>query len=92
MLVSKAWELQRKIWEHMNIFVHKGSRSLHEYELEAVDNVLRYEFVNGKDELSATYTSMFHGDFKRLIIKDVISKLHLLYFIWILRDKQRRGI
>ena len=36
-VVRKVWNLQRRMWGHINKSVHKGSRSLHEHELEAVN-------------------------------------------------------
>ena len=51
-----------------------GSRSLLKYKLVAVDDALRYRFAIGRGDLVMTYMSMFLGNFKKLISKDVSSK------------------
>ena len=53
----------------------------------AVNNALRYEFFIGRENLAVACISMCRGDFKKLISKDVSSKLQWLDSIWIARDK-----
>ena len=83
MIVRKVWNLQRRMWGHRNKFVHKGSRSLHEYGLEAVNDALQCEFAIGRDELLAKDVGLFHGYLIKLVDKNASSKLQWLYSIWI---------
>ena len=58
--------------------MHKDSSLLLEYKLEVANNGIRYKFSIGRDELSSTYASLFHGNFKELISKDISSELQWL--------------
>ena len=63
---------------------------MHQYELEAVDHCLQYEFMLGRDGLPENYASLFRGSTTTLLAKTTVNKLQWLHSIWEARDKLRR--
>lgn len=89
-LIRKVWDLQKKMWEHRNSFVHKESGSIHDKELEAVDEAIRVEFRRGLDGLPGEFAGNFRGDVKQLLDKkDPVIKQQWLASIWYARDNLR---
>ena len=50
--------------------VHKGGKSLHKHEEEAVERVIREEFIIGRNSLPREYAGLFRGSVQRLLNAD----------------------
>ena len=57
--IRKIRNLQHSMWIHRNSFVHKDGTSLHQYEEEAVNQVIREEFILGRNGLPQDYGGLF---------------------------------
>ena len=88
-LIRKLWLLQHSMWIHRNSVVHKEGKSMHQHEVEAVDRVIREEFIFGRNGLSQDYAGLFQGNVRRLLNKDPTTKVQWLYRVWTGRDRIR---
>ena len=89
-LIRKVWDLQRKMWIHRNRFVHATDSSMHQFEQQAMDRAIRWEFTVGLNELPAALNGLFRGTVDRIINKDATSKSQWLNSVWSARDYYRR--
>ena len=89
-LLRQLWKLQHSMWIHRNSFVHKAGKSMHQYEEEAVDAVIREEFIIGRNGLSQDYDNLFRGNVHTLLIGNTATKVLWIYRIWSGRDRIRK--
>ena len=68
--LRKLWDVQHSMWLHRNSFVHKDNKTIHQLEEEALNQVIREEFVRGRDGLSHEYSGLFRGNVDTLVDKD----------------------
>ena len=88
-LIRKVWELQHSMWIHRNSYVHKDNKSIHQHEEEALNRVIREEFVRGRDGLSPEYVGLFRGTADAMIGKDSATRMRWLSHVWAGRDRLR---
>ena len=88
-LIRKLWDLQKKMWDHRNSFVHKTQSSMHEFEVEAMNTAIRWEFTVGRNELPVSFSGFFRGTVERILQDDAVSKSQWLHSIWLARDFYR---
>ena len=88
-LLRKLWNLQHEMWVHRNKSIYKGTGSVHEYERQAVTQVVHYEFMIGRNRLGPTYLGLFQGSVHNLLKKDNTSLLLWLESVWLARDRLR---
>ena len=88
--IRKYWQLQHSMWIHRNSFVHKDGKSIHQHEEEAVNRVIREEFIFGRNGLPNEYSGLFRGGVQRLIEANAATKVQWLYRVWSGRDRLRR--
>ena len=91
-LIRKVWELRKKMWDHRNGCVHKDSPSLHQHEVNAMDQAIRREFAVGRDGLPFSFSGFFSGTVERVLQLDDISKSQWLNSIWLARDHIRKDL
>ena len=89
-LLRQLWKLQHSMWIHRNSFVHKAGNSMHQYEEEAVDAVIREEFIIGRNGLSQDYDNLFRGNVHTLLMGNTATKVLWIYRIWSGRDRIRK--
>ena len=89
-LLRQLWKLQHSMWIHRNSFVHKAGKSMHQYEEEAVDAVIREEFIIGRNGLSQDYDNLFRGNVHTLLIGSTATKVLWIHRIWSGRDRIRK--
>ena len=63
---------------------------MHQYEEEAVDAVIREEFIIGRNGLSQDYDNLFRGNVHTLLIGNTATKVLWIYRIWSGRDMIRK--
>ena len=85
-LIRKIWDLQKKMWDHCNKFVHGDNASMHSFEVEAMDRSICWEFVVGRNELPESFNGLFRGNVERILAKDAVAKCQWLSSIWYGRD------
>ena len=88
--IRKVWNIQHSMWLHRNSLVHKGGKSLHKHEEEAVERVIREEFIIGRNGLPQDYAGLFRGNVQRIVNADSATKVQWLYRVWSGRDRIRR--
>ena len=88
--IRKIWTLQHSLWIHRNSFVHKDGKSMHQHEEEAVDQVIREEFIFGRNGLPMEYDRLFRGNVQRLLNGAASMKMQWIYRVWSGRDRIRR--
>ena len=88
-LLRKLWNLQHDMWVHRNKLIHKGTGSIHDYERQAVTQVVHYEFMIGRNGLGPAYLGLFQGSVHSLLKKDTTSLLLWLELVWLARDQLR---
>ena len=88
--ICKIWILQHSLWVHRNSFVHKDGKSMHQHEEEAVDRVIREEFLFGRYGLPTDYEGLFRGNVHRILNGAALMKVQWLYRVWSGRDRLRR--
>ena len=88
--IRKIWMLQHALWIHRNSFVHKDGKSMHQHEEEAVDRVIREEFLFGRNGLPMEYDGLFRGNVHRILNGAATMKVQWLYRVWSGRDRIRR--
>ena len=91
-LIRKLWKLQHSMWLHRNSFVHKDSKSMHQHEEDAVNTVIREEFMIGRDRLPIEYDGLFRGNVTRLLNGRTETKVQWIYRVWSGRDRIRREL
>ena len=88
-MIRKVWDLQKKMWDHRNGYLHASDTSMHQVEVDAIDRVIRWEFVVGRNELPISFSGFFRGTVDRVLNKDAVSKAQWLHSIWLARDFYR---
>ena len=88
-LIRKLWDLQKKMWDHRNQFLHLNQSSMHTLEVEAMDRTIRWEFAVGLNGLPASFAGYFRGPVERILDEDAITKTQWLNSIWLARDFYR---
>ena len=88
-LIRKVWSLQHSMWLHRDSFVHTAGKSMHQHEEEAVDTVIREEFIIGRSGLSMEYDGLFRGSVNRLLNGNTETKVQWIYRVWSGRDRLR---
>ena len=66
------------MWLHRNSFVHKDNKTIHQHEEEALNQVIREEFVRERDGLSHEYSGLFRGNVDTLVGKDLAARMRWL--------------
>ena len=87
--IRKVWTLQHSMWIHRNSLVHKGGRTMHKLEEEAVERVIREEFIIGRNNLTHEYADLFRGNVQQLLTADSATKVQWVYRVWADRDRIR---
>ena len=62
---------------------------MHTHEEEAVLQVIRQEFMIGRNSLPNEYAGLFRGDVERLLKADSATKVQWVYRVWTGRDRIR---
>ena len=62
---------------------------MHQHEEEAVDQVIREEFIIGRSGLSMDYDGLFRGSVHRLLNGNTETKVQWIYRVWSGRDRLR---
>ena len=89
--IRKIRNLQHSMWIHRNSFVHKDGTSLHQYEEEAVNQVIREEFILGRNGLPQDYGGLFRGNVDRILKGNAVTKVQWIYRVWSGRDRIRKA-
>ena len=90
--IRQIWKLHKKMWLDRNSYVHRGGKSIHKVEEDAIHNAIRQEFERGRDELPGGFTDDFNGSVSKIVDgKDIIRKQQWLASIWYARDFLRRS-
>ena len=88
--IRRLWDLQHAMWINRNTFVHNDKKSLHQHEEDAIDRVIREEFILGRNGLSHDYAGLFRGNVDRLLNTDSATKIQWIYRVWSGRDRLRK--
>lgn len=74
--------VKHSMWIHRNSFVHKEGKSMHQHEEDAVNQVIKEEFIIGQDRLPMEYDGLFRGNVKRLLNGGTETKVQRIYRVW----------
>ena len=88
--IRKVWQLQHSLWIHRNSYLHQDGKTMHQHEEEAVDQVIREEFLFGRNGLPREYDGLFRGNVQRLLDANASTKVQWIYRVWSGRDRIRR--
>ena len=91
-LIRQIWALHNQMWTEGNSHVHRKGKSIHQAELEAVDEAIRTEFIRGLDGLPVEFAKDFSGDVEEIIEgRNPVRKQQWLASIWYARDFMREA-
>ena len=73
-VASNIWELQKRMWDHINSYIHASNGTVHQHKEEAMTAAIWREFSVGQNILPVAYSGLFTGKFQRLLKDDGITK------------------
>ena len=63
---------------------------MHKHEEDAVERVIREEFIIGRNSLPQEYAGLFRGSVQRILKADSATKVQWVHRVWSRRDRIRK--
>ena len=74
-VVRNIWDIQKRMWDHMNSYSHASNGNTHQHEEEAMTAEIRWEFSVGQNGLPAAYSLLVPAqDFLLALILWYVAK------------------
>lgn len=87
-LQHQLWNIMRIMWDHRNATLHNDGTTLHQYEMNAINEEIIAEFDKGLANLPHTrYSYLFQGTVQDRLHENLHQKRMWLGSVWTARDR-----
>ena len=91
-LIRQLWEIQYKMQKHYYDFLYIEKQGFYSIEKEAINDVIRKEYIIGRFQLPQEYEFLFQGTCSKVLGLNWRLKVKWLDIIWSMRDLAQKKL